>query len=266
MVKLESKNLRVEYTMQSNQNHIPALEDVNFSIPDGQFVAIIGPSGCGKTTLLNVVAGLLPATSGQVLLNGLPVSKPGRDRAMVFQSAALMPWRSVLRNVTYGLEIQGFPTHQAKARGRELIHLVGLKGFEDSFPHELSGGMQQRVNLARALATSPDILLMDEPLSGLDAQMRELMQVEIQRIWLETRKTVLFVTHFIDEAVFMADQVIVLTARPGTVKTTLAVNLPHPRPLSIKKEETFLQIQSSIWTLIEEEFKKLGEPGSEMLP
>ena len=266
MADLESKNLSVAYNMRRTQKLVFALEDVNILIPEGQFAAIIGPSGCGKTTLLNVIAGLLPATEGKVTLNGEPISRSGRDRAMVFQSAALMPWRSVLRNVTYGLEIQGSPLLQAKEEARALIRMVGLEGFEESYPHELSGGMQQRVNLARALATSPDILLMDEPLSGLDAQMRELMQLEIQRIWLQTRKTVVYVTHFIDEAVFLADQVIVLTARPGTVKTIIPIDMPHPRSLTVKKDDTFMQYQSAVWSLIEEEFKKLGEPGSEGLP
>jgi NitT/TauT family transport system ATP-binding protein len=231
----------------------------------GKFVAVVGPSGCGKTTLLHVIAGLQPATRGEVSLDGQPIKGPGRNRAMVFQSAALLPWRTILRNVTYGLELQKYPKKRMLEIARELIQLVGLNGFEECYPRELSGGMQQRVNLARALTTSPEILLMDEPLAGLDAQMRELMQVEIQRIWLQTQKTTVYVTHLIDEAVFLADEVIVLTARPGTVKTVLPINLPRPRMLELKKSPEFHLLQAQLWDLIEEEFKKLGEPGSERL-
>jgi NitT/TauT family transport system ATP-binding protein len=182
---------------------------------------------------------------------------------MVFQSAALMPWRTVMSNVTYGLELQGNPTETSKQAAERLIELVGLRGFEESLPRELSGGMQQRVNLARALATSPDLLLMDEPLAGLDAQTRELMQVELQRVWLETHKTTLYVTHLIDEAIFLADEVIVMTARPGRVKLTLAIDLPRPRSLEIKQTPAFHSIQARLWGLIKEELRELVDGGLE---
>jgi NitT/TauT family transport system ATP-binding protein len=264
-LKLEVRNVNVEYLMRRSQQTILALQDVSFGCEAWEFVAIIGPSGCGKTSLLQVIAGLLPAARGDILIDGQPVARPGHDRAMVFQSAALMPWRTVLRNVTYGLEIQKYPPEEARGLAKELIQLVGLAGFEESYPRELSGGMQQRVNLARALATSPEVLLMDEPLSSLDAQMRELMQFEIQRIWMETRKTILYVTHQIDEAIFLADRVIVLTARPGTNKTVLPVDLPRPRTMELKKSPEFQRLQAQLWDLTEEEFRKLGEPGSEMI-
>ena len=264
-MKLELRKVSLEYQMRRSQQSILALQDVSFGVDTGELVAILGPSGCGKTSLLYVIAGLLPATRGEIRIDELPVNQPGHNRATVFQSAALLPWRTVLRNVTYGLEIQNHSLSQSKEMARSLIHLVGLTGFEDSYPRELSGGMQQRVNLARALATSPDVLLMDEPLSNLDAQMRELMQLEIQRIWLETRKTILYVTHSIDEAVFLADRVIVMTARPGTVKTIVPIDLPRPRILGHKKNPNFHRLQNLLWDLTEEEFIKLGEPGSEMI-
>ncbi len=264
-MRLEARKVSVEYQMRRSMERLTALQNISFIVESGTLAAIIGPSGCGKTTLLNVIAGLQPTTRGEFLLDGRPVAGPGKNRAMVFQSAALLPWRTVLQNVIYGLELQKYPASRARALGREWIQLVGLGGFEESYPRELSGGMQQRVNLARALATSPEILLMDEPLAGLDAQMRELMQAEIQRIWLKTRTTTLFVTHLIDEAVFLADQVIVLTARPGTVKTVIPLDLPRPRSMEFKKTPEFHRLHDLLWDLIEEEFKKLGEPGSEML-
>ena len=264
-MKLEVRNLRVEYQMRRSQQRILALKDISFGSGAWEFVAIVGPSGCGKTSLLHVIAGLVPATQGNIFIDGHPITQPGRDRAIVFQSAALMPWRTVYRNVTYGLEIQKLPADIIQGIARELIGLVGLTGFEESYPRELSGGMQQRVNLARALATSPEVLLMDEPLSSLDAQMRELMQFEIQRIWMETHKTILYVTHLIDEAVFLADRVIVLTARPGTIKVIVPIDLPRPRTIKLKKSPDFHRLQSMLWDLTEEEFKKLGEPGSEMI-
>lgn len=265
-MRLEAKSVFVDYQMRRSQQRMPALQDINFTVDSGRFVSIIGPSGCGKTTLLNVIAGLQRPTRGEIFLDGQPIKGPGRNRAMVFQSAALMPWRTILQNVTYGLELQKYPKEHMLEIAHDLIQLVGLNGFEESYPRELSGGMQQRVNLARALATSPEILLMDEPLAGLDAQMRELMQVEIQRIWLQTQKTTVYVTHLIDEAVFLADEVIALTTRPGTVKAVLPINLPRPRRLELKKSPEFHRLQAQLWDLIEEEFKKLGEPGSERLP
>ena len=262
-MKLEARSVSVEYLMRRTQRRILALEDVSFSVEAGRFVAIVGPSGCGKTTLLSVIAGLQRATAGQVLLDGVPVTSPGRNRAMVFQSAALMPWRTVMGNVTYGLELQGSPRGASRQAAQRLIELVGLRGFEESLPRELSGGMQQRVNLARALATAPELLLMDEPLAGLDAQMRELMQVELQRVYLETRKTTLYVTHSIDEAIFLADEVIAMTARPGRVKMTLPIGLPRPRPLGVKQTSAFHILQAKLWDLIKEELSELVDGGLE---
>jgi NitT/TauT family transport system ATP-binding protein len=243
--------------MRRTGERMLAIRDMNFSAQAGKFVCIVGTSGCGKTTLLNVIAGLQKPTSGQVLLAGKPVDGPGRERAMVFQTAALLPWRNVLRNVTYGLELQGFSPKQACQLAGEMIDLVGLRGFEESYPRELSGGMQQRVNLARALVTKPDLLLMDEPFASLDAQMRDFMQTEIERIWRQTGQTTLFVTHMIDEAIFLADEIIVMTNRPGRVKMIIPVNLPRPRPHSIKKTAEFHNIEANMRDLIQMEFDEL---------
>jgi NitT/TauT family transport system ATP-binding protein len=222
----------------------------------GEFVAIVGPSGCGKTTFLNAVDGLLPISGGSLELNGTAIGGPGPDRAMVFQQASLLPWRTVLGNVVYGLELQGrLSKRERTARAREFIKLVGLAGFEDAYPTELSGGMQQRVNLARALATDPEMLLLDEPFAALDAQTREFMQRELLRIWGETRKTALFITHDIKEAVYLADRVLVFTRRPGRVKACVEIDLARPRDLGIKREAAFLEYEDAIWRSIEEEVR-----------
>jgi len=252
--------------MRRTGGHVPALRDLNFSISNGKFVCIVGTSGCGKTTLLNVIAGLQPPTEGDVYLDGVPVHGPGRDRAMVFQSAALMPWRTVLRNVTYGLELQHHSVREASQLARPWIELVGLKGFEQSYPRELSGGMQQRVNLARALATNPKMLLMDEPFASLDGQMREYMQGEIERIWRQTSQTTIFVTHLIDEAIFLADEIIVMTARPGRVKAMLPVDLPRPRTMQIKKTASFRALEDQLRDLVAQEFNEMMNQTRNGLP
>src|SRR2546430_10558943 len=227
--KLEAQDIRLEYFQPRTNTRLKALDDVDLAIMDGEFVSIVGPSGCGKTTFLNVVDGLLPASSGRILLDGTVVTEPGRDRAMVFQDASLLPWRTVLGNVLYGLECQRTDAHSARERAQHFIEMVGLRGFEHHYPHELSGGMQQRVNLARALVMDPQILLMDEPFAALDAQTREVMQEELLRIWVKAKKTVLFVTHQIDEAIYLSDRVAVFSGRPGKVKETIAVAIERPR-------------------------------------
>ncbi len=256
MSRLEIQGLHIEYEMQRTRRQLVAVDDVSFVAESGQFVALVGPSGCGKTSILNATAGLLPSMGGRILTDGRPVRGPGPDRAMVFQSPALLPWRTVLRNVMYGLELQGHDRRQANQRAREFISLVGLQGFEESYPHELSGGMQQRVSVARALAVEPQVLLFDEPLSALDAQLRELMQLELQRIWLQTRNTVLFVTHHIGEAILLADVILVFSARPGRITHRLPVNLPRPRDRAMRHQPDYQALEDTIWDAIQPEVVK----------
>lgn len=255
-VKLEAQGIRLEYYQPRTKSTLIALDDVNLQVTNGEFVSIVGPSGCGKSTFLNIVDGLLPATAGRIILDGKAVTKPGPDRAVVFQDASLLPWRTVMGNVTYGLQCQGVNTRQARERAQHFIEMVGLQGFEHHYPYELSGGMQQRVNLARALIMDPQILLMDEPFAALDAQTREVMQEELLEIWLRAKKTVLFITHQINEAIYLSDRVIVFTARPGKVKQTLPVGIERPRKLVVKRDPRFHQLEDDVWTLIEDEVKK----------
>ncbi|TFH36565.1 MAG: ABC transporter ATP-binding protein [Anaerolineales bacterium] len=239
--------------MKRTGQQLQALSPMSFDVDPGSFVTIVGPSGCGKSSLLKAVAGLIPAASGRVLLDGQIVTKPGKGRAMVFQSPALLPWRTVLKNVAYGLELQGVPPRQAQLIAGRYIAMVGLKGFEESYPNELSEGMRQRVNLARALATEPSLLLLDEPFASLDSQTRTFMQLELQALWQRSRSTALFVTHQITEAILLGDQVIVISARPGQIKEILPIPLERPRTLEMKRSEPFNRLEEHIWGLIERE-------------
>jgi NitT/TauT family transport system ATP-binding protein len=228
-----------------------ALAQTSLTIASGEFICIVGPSGCGKTTLLHCLDGLQTPTSGRMLIDGREITGPGRDRAMVFQSASLMPWRNVVRNVTYGLELHGVSPREAIPRAQAMIDLVGLTGFEDRHPGELSGGMQQRVNLARALVIDPDVILLDEPFAALDAQTREQMQTELLRVWDETKKTAVFITHQISEAVYLADRVVVMSARPGHVKAIVPVPIPRPRPASARRDPQMFEIEAQVGALID---------------
>lgn len=216
-----------------------ALKDIDFTIGDGEFVSVVGPSGCGKSTLLKILAGLLPPSAGDAALNGTRIEGARRDIGVVFQTPVLFPWRNVLGNVMLPSDVQGLDKAEMKRRALDLVNLVGLQGFENRYPRELSGGMQQRVGIIRALIHDPAILLMDEPFGALDAMTRETMNVELQRIWMERRKTVLFITHSTGEAVFLADRVIVMTARPGRIGDVFKVDLPRPRPLEVMNTEKF---------------------------
>jgi NitT/TauT family transport system ATP-binding protein len=225
-----------------------ALEGVTFDAPPGELTSIIGPSGCGKTTTLKIVAGLIPATSGQVIVEGRPVTGPGPERAFVFQDFALLPWATVLRNVAFGLELRGVPKADREATAREYIGKANLAGFEGHYPHQLSGGMRQRVGLARALAVDADILLMDEPFASVDEQIRRTFQEDLLRLLADERKTVLFVTHSIEEAVYVSDQIVILTRGPGRVTNTVRPQIPRDgTPDEIRRSQPYLDAVEEIW-------------------
>jgi NitT/TauT family transport system ATP-binding protein len=249
-----ARKLQISHLEKSFGN-LRALQDINLGVERGEFIAVVGPSGCGKTTFLRIVAGLELASAGEVKLDGREVTRPGVDRGFVFQTDNLLPWRTVFANAIIGREVAGHVGPADRRRTMELLKLVGLEGFENYHPRQLSGGMRQRVNLARALAIDPEILLMDEPFSSLDAQTREIMQTELMRIWEAGRKTVLFVTHQIDEAVFLADRVLVFARRPGRLRENVAIELSRPRALAIKRTAEFVRYVDHIWRLIEDDVR-----------
>jgi NitT/TauT family transport system ATP-binding protein len=251
--------LGITLTFESkNRDPVTALNSFNLEVGRGEFVSIVGPSGCGKSTFLNILLGLIKPDTGEMQLNGKPILGPSQERAMVFQEFGLLPWRTVVANVELGLELKGIPAGQRAERAGELIKLVGLNGFERHYPHELSGGMKQRVGLARALATEPEVLLMDEPFAALDAQTRDLMQAELLQIWQRTKKTVLFVTHSIEEAAYLSDRVIIMTARPGRTKDVLQIDLPRPRDYEMRLTPEFNEIKLRIWEVLKEELNSRG--------
>ncbi len=250
--KLQVSNLS-KYFLTRDGEPRKVLDSVSLDIATNEFVCIVGASGCGKTTFIRAIGGLIPAEEGEVRIDGKLVEGPGGDRGFVFQHDSLLPWRTVLDNVVFGLEVRGVKPAQSHPLAESLLKLVGLTGFAQHYPNELSGGMRQRVNLARALAIDPDVLLMDEPFAALDAQTREIMQRELLKIWAQKRKTVLFITHQIDEAVYLADRVLVFSSRPGRVAADIAIPFARPRELSLKRSPEFLKIVDEIWTLIEQE-------------
>jgi NitT/TauT family transport system ATP-binding protein len=227
---------------------VTALQDINLDISDREFVCLLGPSGCGKTTLLRIIAGLDGATTGSITIDGESIIKPDRKMAMIFQEYSLYPWRNVIDNITFGLEVKGQGKTERYNEAQHYLDLVGLAGFEKSFPYELSGGMRQRVALARALAVDPAVLLMDEPFGALDAQTRNLMQREILEIWEKTKKTIIFVTHSVDEAVFLSDRIVVMTPRPGRIQEIIPILLPRPRD---RTSTEFAQVRRYVLNLID---------------
>jgi len=229
-----------------------ALDEVSLAVANREFVALLGPSGCGKSTLLYLIGGFLPVETGAIRVDGQPVAGPGPDRGIVFQHFALFPWKTVRGNILYGLERQGMPKDEREKRAQDFIELVGLHGFEDSYPSQLSGGMRQRTAIARTLAFDPNILLMDEPFGALDAQTRGLMQSELLRIWQRTPKTVIFVTHDVQEAVYLADRVAVMSARPGRIKTIVDTKFDK-NDTNIFKAKAFVEKVDEIWNLVRDE-------------
>jgi NitT/TauT family transport system ATP-binding protein len=236
----------VSLVYRSKTAEVHALDDISLAASDREFVALLGPSGCGKSTLLKLISGLMPASSGVIRVNGRPISGPTPSIGIVFQSPLLMAWRTVLQNVLLQIEIRDLRVADYRAPARDLIRLVGLDGFEDAHPHQLSGGMQQRVGLCRALIHDPDLLIMDEPFGALDAMTRELMNAELQRIWIERRKTVLFITHSISEAVFLADRVLVMSPRPGRIVGEIVVDLPRPRTVATTELPAFVHFTREV--------------------
>ncbi|MBI5441796.1 MAG: ABC transporter ATP-binding protein [Deltaproteobacteria bacterium] len=256
MAQIDLKQVTVTFEKPDGGRFV-AVNGFELRVEKGEFVTIVGPSGCGKSTILSVVDGLIQPSSGSVSIDGRPVAGPGADRALVFQEFALLPWRTVESNILLGLELQ---RRRSKTEMKDLvahyIRMVGLQGFEKHYPHQLSGGMRQRVGIARALAVDPEILLMDEPFAALDAQTREIMSSELLRIWEQDKKSVLFVTHGIDEAVYLADRIVVLSGCPGCVREIIPVTLPRPRSLAVKDEPEFVRLRRHIWDLLEKEVKR----------
>jgi len=248
--KIKINNIKKTF---EGENRVVALENLNIDINDNEFAIVLGPSGCGKSTLLYLLAGFEKPTSGKLLLDGKPIKKPGPNRGFVFQDFALYPWKTVLKNIAFGLELKGVSKKEATEKSMEYIRMVGLEGFEHAYPHTLSGGMKQRVGIARALVYDPEVLLMDEPFGALDAQTRKQMQMELESIWEKTKKTVVFVTHSVIEAVFLADRIFVMTARPGKLKGIVEVSLPRPRDYT---DENFLKVREKVLKLLESEVEK----------
>ena len=259
-VKLSVRDLAVNYETSHSRQPLHVLDGLEFEIREREFVSIVGPSGCGKTTLLHCLAGLHAPAGGSILYDDVPVSGAHLKCAMVFQSPTLLPWRTVRDNVAYGLALQGRRGPDDQARVAALVELVGLSDFERHYPHELSGGMQQRVNLARALAVGPEVLLMDEPFAALDAQTREDMQAELLRIWEHDRRTVVFVTHQIEEAVYLSDRVLVLSPRPARVQAAISIGLTRPRATRVKRSVDFNEYVDRIATLV---MRDPGGPSAE---
>jgi NitT/TauT family transport system ATP-binding protein len=253
-IALEAAGIRKVYS--KNGHDLPVLDVERFSVREGEFVTVIGPSGCGKSTFLHIIGGFIKAEAGSIRVYGVEVNGPGPDRGMMFQEFALFPWKTVAGNVAWGLEAQGFARAQIEETVAAYLRMMNLAEFRHHYPAELSGGMKQRVALARVLAFNPKVLLMDEPFGALDAQTRETMQEEVTRLWESTGKTIVFVTHDIEEAVYLGDRVVVLSARPGRIREEISISLPRPRGLEVKKSMQCHEYRNHIWDLIRSESQR----------
>lgn len=265
---LELREVSKAYSIRQKDGstqRIEVVHNVTQTVPEGHFVTVVGPSGCGKSTLLGMIAGLSSVTSGQLLLKGKPITSPHPSLGMVFQEDSIFPWMSALENVSFGLEMQDVPKAQCRDRAQQALELVGLKGFEYSYPKELSGGMRQRVAIARALALDPDILLMDEPFAAVDPQTRMFIGTELRRIWRETGKTILFITHDINEAVFLSQEIWVMSSRPGSVMETLAVDLPAERDITILGSDDFAHYTGHLWNVMRTEWESTQSSAEHMV-
>ena len=252
MTKLKIDNVVKEYV--GNKGKTVALNGVSLDIKENEFICVVGPSGCGKSTLLNIIGGLLEPTSGAVYLDGKKIEGTGVERGVVFQGYALFPWRTVLKNVMFGLEMKRMPKAQAEEIAKKYIKAVGLEGFEHAYPKELSGGMRQRVAIARAYAADPEVLLLDEPFGALDAQTRVQLQSELLNTWEHEKKTCFFITHDVDEAIILAQRVIIMSARPGRIKRIVDIDIPYPRTQATKTDPRFLELKTEIWNEVYQEF------------
>jgi NitT/TauT family transport system ATP-binding protein len=259
MIKIQASNVQRQFQIKNDsgkKEKLLVLDDFNLAVREGEFLSVLGPSGCGKSTFLNILAGLDTYDSGEILVDSQPVSERSFNRGMVFQGYALFPWRTVLENVAIGLEIRKIDKKARQEIAQRYLAMVGLSAFANRYPHQLSGGMRQRVAIARVLAYQPDILLMDEPFAALDAQTRETLQLELIKIWEADKKTIVFITHSIDEAVLLSDRIAVMTARPGKVKEIIDVTLPRPRTEDIRNSFAFAEIRQYAWSLIKDEVGK----------
>lgn len=255
-IKIRARDVRMDFAIadeRGRKQQIAALQDFNLDIREGEFFTLLGPSGCGKSTFLNVLAGLARKSGGSISIDGQPASGINREQGVVFQGYALFPWRTVLQNIEVGLEIRKIPKRERRETAEQFLHLVGLSGFGQRYPHELSGGMRQRVAIARSLAYSPSLLLMDEPFAALDAQTREILQSELLRIWEQHKTTIVFITHSLDEAIYLSDRIAVMTHRPGRIKSVLDIALPRPRPAEIRHAPAFVQLREQAWDVLRDE-------------
>lgn len=259
MVKIEARHVGREYQIKNHlgrKETLSVLENFDLDIQEGEFLSLLGPSGCGKSTFLNILAGLDEYDKGEILVDGKPLEKISFNRGIVFQSYALLPWRTVRKNLEVGLEIRHVDRKERRRIANQYLELVGLAAFANQYPHQLSGGMRQRVAIARVLAYHPDLLLMDEPFAALDAQTRETLQIELLRIWEADKKTILFVTHSIDEAILLSDRVAFMTSRPGYIKEIINIDLPRPRTEEIRNSAEFARIRKVVWELLQNEVLK----------